>query len=186
MELFTITLPEMFGYTLSYEATVGTLLTDIGLTSTLAGGMASGNAQAEAAYANADALNADAISAQSAAEDNALQIRKEKAREAENLTQQQARDRASRMAAAGASGVTMSGSPLQVMEGAAYMDAKDMDALLESYEDAEASALRSGSRTAQGYRNQANVYSRQGRTTSDNSWLNAASSTLSMGAMLLK
>ncbi len=159
----------------------GSALTTLGLGASALSSIAGGYAQSEALRSNAAMAEQQALYAEDKAARDSAAEKREAGRQMEVLRQQQRQERGRRMAAWGASGVQMSGSPLRVMEGIDATQDRDVAVLLTGSLARRQNILYSGRAEARASRAQASLYRSQAGTAVSGGWLKGLS-TLALGS----
>jgi len=141
-----------------------------------------GFAQGGAADTNASAATAAALAEEDAAARNAFALERKNRIEAEQIKDQQQRNKAKRAVAWGRSGVTMAGSPLEVEAGAAYLDELTLTQTLQGNKIAVDDIYYTAAQRATKLRQQASLDSYMGGAYRTGGVLSGAGTLLTMGA----
>ncbi len=144
--------------------------------------IASGFAQGGAADANASAATAAALAEEDAAARNAFALERKNRIEAEQIKDQQQRNKAKRAVAWGKSGVTMAGSPIEVEAGAAYLDELALTQTLQGNKMEVDSVYYTAAQRAAKLRQQSALDSYMGGTYRTGGVLAGAGTLLTQGA----
>lgn len=162
----------------AWMPTLSTLGTALSAGSLVAGGFAQGGA----ADSNASAATAAALAEEDAAARNAFALERKSRIEAEQIKDQQQRNKAKRAVSWGKSGVTMAGSPIEVEAGAAYMDELALTQTLQGNKLEVDSVYYTAAQRAAKLRQQAALDTYMGGTYRTGGVLAGAGTLLTQGA----
>ena len=155
-------------------------MSTLGLGATALSAVGGGRAASDAYKANAKAQEQQALYAEDQALRNEAAEKRETADQLSELRREQRQERGRRMAAWGASGVQMAGSPLKVMESLDYQDSEDAATLLTGSLARRQNILYAGRSSALSARQQGSIYRMQASSSAAGGYWKGLS-TLALG-----